>query len=141
MQNKNWEAIDVQNVLKNVETIFKTQDSTKMTKKTYNVLYLMSGFIAHYDINGFIHHYSDVADLARDITLSMDAKDPTRYMRDSFFADQYGTAYCQSKVDVYTGLRDLAEQYLPELERASYENTKDRELAYANHIMQKYENN
>lgn len=31
----------------------------KLNGTGYNFIYLASGFIAHYDINGFKHHYSD----------------------------------------------------------------------------------
>lgn len=34
-------------------------DITKLNKQAYNYLYLCSGFIAHYDLNGFKEYYSD----------------------------------------------------------------------------------
>jgi hypothetical protein len=36
------------------------KDITSLTKTGYNFLYLASGFIAHYDLNGFIDFYSYV---------------------------------------------------------------------------------
>ncbi len=106
--NKNWPALPVKSVLRNVENIFKSRDISKMTKATYNTLYLMSGFIAHYDINGFKYHYENVSDLARDIARSSDTSDAGRYVRDSWFKDQYGEAYCASKSAMYVGLGTLA---------------------------------
>jgi len=35
------------------------KDINKLNKRGYNFLYLCSGFIAHYDINGFKAYYSD----------------------------------------------------------------------------------
>lgn len=32
---------------------------TKLNKNGYNFLYLASGFIAHYDLHGFIDYYTD----------------------------------------------------------------------------------
>ena len=37
-----------------------SKDITSLNKTGYNFLYLASGFIAHYDINGFIDFYSYV---------------------------------------------------------------------------------
>jgi hypothetical protein len=45
----------VNNVVKSVKNI----DS--LNKTGYNFLYLASGFIAHYDINGFIDFYNHVS--------------------------------------------------------------------------------
>lgn len=43
--------------VKNVLSACK--DINKLNKRGYNFLYLASGFIAHYDINGFKSHYED----------------------------------------------------------------------------------
>lgn len=50
----------VNNVIKAV------QDITKLNKTGYGFLYLASGFIAYYNLYGFIEHFKD-HDLKRDI--------------------------------------------------------------------------
>jgi hypothetical protein len=50
----------VNNVVKAVK------DITKLNKTGYNFLYLASGFIAHYNLYGFIEHFKDY-DLKQDI--------------------------------------------------------------------------
>lgn len=37
------------------------KDITKLNKRAYNFLYLASGFIAHYDLRGFMTYYSDTS--------------------------------------------------------------------------------
>lgn len=138
MTNKNWDALPVKTVLKNVENIFKSRDISKMTKATYKTLYLMSGFIAHYDINGFKHHYSSVSDLARDILRSSDATDPDRYTRDKWFAESYGLLYCQSKAAMYSGLEMLATKYFAELSKADGEDKRNEDIAYAKFLLEKH---
>jgi len=133
-----FKAIKSDYVIRNVENIFKSKDIDKMTKATYDVLYLMSGFIAHYDIGGFKCHYSNTSDLARDILSSTDAHDPERYIRDSFFSDSYGMEYCDSKTKVYTGLRILAEKYLPELEKADAEDARDSDIKLGRALLEKH---
>jgi hypothetical protein len=45
------------------------KDITKLNKRGYNYLYLASGFIAHYDINGFKNYYHRPDSLSRDILM------------------------------------------------------------------------
>lgn len=51
-------------IIKNV--IAACRDITKLNKRGYNFLYLASGFIAHYNLQGFIDYYTDQS-LAADI--------------------------------------------------------------------------
>jgi len=62
-------------ILKDLERIFKAKDINKLTLKGYNELNLMSGFIAHYDINGFKAYYSDLRDLINSLKDSLDYDD------------------------------------------------------------------
>jgi hypothetical protein len=55
----------VKMIVKNV--IEACKNINKLTKVGYNYLYLASGFIAHYDLGGFIDYYSDNAKLVNDI--------------------------------------------------------------------------
>ena len=47
------QALTVKNV------IAACKDIKKLNKRGYNFLYLCSGFIAHYNLYGFIEHYSN----------------------------------------------------------------------------------
>ena len=60
---------EISSVVKNVLAACK--DITKLNKKGYNFLYLASGFIAHYNLEGFISYYTDV-NLVRDIIRNKD---------------------------------------------------------------------
>jgi len=103
-------------ILHSVEQVFIHCDITKLTKAAYDCLYLMSGFIAHYNLGGFQDEYQDLRHLISDILSSSDVADSGRYIRDPFFRDSYGMEYCQSKTDTYEALGKLAEQYKNKIE-------------------------
>lgn len=71
-------------ITKNILLVLKTGDINRLSKKSYNFLYLMSGFIAHYNHNGFMGYYQDTEDLRRDILQSSDLSNPDYYL-ESFF--------------------------------------------------------
>lgn len=72
-------------ISKNVAQVIKSNDINKLSKASYQFISIMSGFIAHYDINGFKYEYSNVSKLLHDIATSMDISDKERYIRDPFF--------------------------------------------------------
>jgi len=120
----NWPAINVKSVLASVERVFKSRDTSKLTGVAYNRLYLLDGFIAHYDLGGFQYHYSETSRLAKDILASYQVNNPDHYMQECFVRD-YGQAYCQSEYDLARNLKTCAAHYLPELE--AYDNAAERE--------------
>lgn len=71
------------------------RDITKLNKRAYNFLYLCSGFIAHYNRNGFIGHYSD-ASLVQDII-----DNQTHNQWRNFSPDHKDYDYMMAKKDVY----------------------------------------
>lgn len=134
MSKQTWDAVPVSKVLASVERVFKTRDIENLTQTAYNTLYLMSGFIAHYNLHGFRAHYSDVCDLAHDILQSSDSRDAERYVRDPWFQNEYGIVYCQSKTDVYNGLTELASKYAEQLASARNKELHDAELRLAQRL-------
>ncbi len=85
----------VNNVVKAVKNI------DNLNKTGYNFLYLASGFIAHYDMHGFISEYSDRS-LKRDI-VSFAGQNQWK----NFRPGESNYDYYMSKADVYN--RILAE--------------------------------
>lgn len=79
----------VNNVVKAVK------DISKLNKTGYNFLYLASGFIAHYNIEGFKAHYFHHS-LKRDI---LDNERSNQWL--NFRAGDENFDYYKSKVDVY----------------------------------------
>ena len=51
-------------VIKNFQEVIENKDIDRMNKELYNFLILYSGFIAHYDINGFKATYQSPRDFA-----------------------------------------------------------------------------
>lgn len=64
------------------------KDITKLNKRGYNFLYLASGFIAHYDINGFIAYYSEHS-LQQDIERNAKANQWNNFRKGERDADYY----------------------------------------------------
>lgn len=79
----------VNNVVKAVKNI------DNLNKTGYNFLYLASGFIAHFDINGFKAHYSEDS-LKADILRNQRAN---KWLNFNPTDRDYG--YYKSKADVY----------------------------------------
>lgn len=138
METKNnWKPLPNKSILASVERVFKTRDIDKLTGPAYKALANMSGFIAHYDINGFKHRYQNTSELAEALLNSGDATRPN-YYRESWFVERYGKEYCDSKADLYAGLATLAQKYSQELTRHDFEKTKEWEIDQARHTLIKY---
>jgi len=66
LMNEKEQALTVKNV------VSACKDINKLNKRGYNFLYLCQGFIAHYNVYGFIDHYTydslkkDILDNQRD---------------------------------------------------------------------------
>lgn len=107
MITKEWKPINTKLVVNNIKNIIKSKDIYKMTKATYNVLYLMSGFIAHYNHQGFMDHYQDVDDLISDLLRSSDLKRPDYYLEAYFQKDDHSKKYYTSKSETYRAIEEL----------------------------------
>lgn len=104
--------IKTQAVLRNIQLVLRIGDISRLNNTAYQFLYLMQGFIAHYDLHGFRDYYRDVNDLAIDIAESADLADAERYITDRFFTGT-DAAYYRSKYETLAGLRQLIAAYQP----------------------------
>ena len=75
------------------------RDISKLNSTGYNFLYLASGFIAHYDINGFKAHYSEPGSLQADIEANARANQWHNFRKGEPHADYY-----HSKRDTYNAI-------------------------------------
>ena len=110
--NKEWPFPDseVKNILMSVKRIFQHKDMKYMTKGAYVFIMNLSGFIAHYDINGFREEYGEDMDrFAKDLMRTQ--SDAGRYMGE-WFVQQYGEEYCKGTVATHTGICQIAKMYL-----------------------------
>ncbi len=85
-------------IVKNV--IKACSDISKLNKRGYNFLYLCSGFIAHYNINGFKANYEE-SSLTSDILRN---KEWNRY--ENFREGDKNYHYYKSKAEVYKKIVD-----------------------------------
>lgn len=84
------------------------RDINKLNKAGYDFINMCSGFIAHYDINGFKAHYSEPGSLQADIEANARANQWHNFRKGEPRADYY-----HSKRDTYNAIlgRFCAEQY------------------------------
>lgn len=75
------------------------RDISKLNKTGYDFLYLASGFIAHYDINGFKAYYGEPGSLQADIEANARANQWHNFRKGERDADYY-----HSKRDTYNAI-------------------------------------
>lgn len=81
------------NIVKNVLAACK--DVTKLNRTGYSFLYLCSGFIAHYDLHGFIQNYKEES--LKDDILQYQAINQWK----NFRPGERDYEYYRSKADTY----------------------------------------
>ncbi len=117
MQQKgNWKPYNVKYITNNIKKVFGTDEIDFLSKASYTFLYLMDGFIAHYDINGFKCYYRDVISLAKELADERHLFDADRDETKEYFRNSYGAAYNTSKADIKRNLVRLARKYIKDKE-------------------------
>jgi len=86
----------VNRILRNLALVFSKNDITLLDKNGYNFLYLASGFIAHYDLNGFIHAYGSASALKEDIL-----RNQSNNQWDNFHKGERDYEYYMQKKEIY----------------------------------------
>ena len=67
-----WPSFNTEKIKKNIYKVFRYKDIEHLNLDSYNLLYGLSGFIAHYNINGFKDYYKDLRVLINDLRGSYD---------------------------------------------------------------------
>lgn len=132
------EPINSKALLKNFERVLKTKDIWNLNGTTYKEIMLLSGLIAHTDLGGFKRAYWDLRSLVRDISCSPDVIQHDRYVKDSFFPNEYGMEYCASKAALCKGLGEITKKYEKEIKEHFAEKDKIYELNMAKKLAEKH---
>ena len=106
METKKWK-INKSGIKKSLKSVIEKKDITKLTKDAYNFTHILSGFIAHYDRNGFMNYYENVADFVEDLQNSSDIKRPGYYTEDSYFSKGDQAEYYADKSEILKFVADL----------------------------------
>ena len=85
-------------VIKNFQEVIENKDIDRMNKELYNFLILYSGFIAHYDINGFKSTYRNPVDFSEVFIKHFDREH-------RYFSRTYP---CHESLYMHTGLTKAA---------------------------------
>ena len=107
---KNLKPYNSKAILNNIELIFKTGDIEKLNNTTYHFIYLLSGFIAHYNLYGFRDAYRDLRLFAKDLLSGCDTSAEYR-STEEWAVKEYGYEYCQSKANAIKGIREIVTKY------------------------------
>ena len=86
-------------IAKNIAKVIKKNDMDLLSKSSYNYISICSGFIAHYNLQGFKDHYSSdasVLDFYNDIIDSKSMSGRTNYN-----VGEKNYEYYKSKADTY----------------------------------------
>lgn len=98
----------VNSIVNSFRRVFEQGDIDKLTKAAYNFIMLSSGFIAHYDINGFKSVYEDV-DLFKQDILSNQRMNQWANFREG----EPNYDYYMQKRDIYNHICRLIKETVP----------------------------
>jgi hypothetical protein len=93
-------------IVNSISRVIHTGDIDNLTKSAYNYLNLCSGFIAHYNLHGFRHHYENVDDLVYDLQCNAGMNQWT-----NFRPGDRDYEYMMQKRDVYNEIIRVVEAY------------------------------
>lgn len=108
METKKWK-INEKGIIKSMDAVLKSGDISKLTKDCYNFTMNVSGFIAHYNHQGFMDTYSNTKDLLDDLERSSDLARPEYYMEAFFQKEQ--AEYYQAKSRILKAFSEMVTKY------------------------------
>ncbi len=91
-------------ILRNIGLMFKAKNIELLDKYGYNFLYLASGFIAHYNLGGFIEYYGSTEELAQDIL-----RNKSNNQWDNFHKGEKDYEYMMQKKEIYNTICEFAQ--------------------------------
>jgi len=104
METKKWD-INKTGIQNSIKRVIEKKDITLLTKDAYRFVHNISGFIAHYDIHGFMHEYQNVADFVQQLQRSSDIKNPDYWLQPFFQKEQ--AEYYTAKSEIMHFIADL----------------------------------
>jgi len=135
----NWKPYNVKAILNNVNLVFKSRDIDKLNNPTYKFIMNVSGFIAHYNLQGFKSRYADLRELITDLNPEYLRSDAQRTETDTDFQVWYGETYNKSEADIKRGLADLSEQYKVEISAHFAKDERKAAIDTINLLVMKHE--
>jgi len=96
---------EVKSILKSIREVFEYNNIGYLTRSAYSYLYLCSGFIAHYNREGFQDHYERVETLRDDLFNN----EPMNQWR-NFLPEDKDYEYMAQKRNIYNQIVAIAEE-------------------------------
>jgi hypothetical protein len=97
-------------ILRNIGLMFKAKNIELLDKHGYGFLYLASGFIAHYNLGGFIANYGNTHALAEDIL-----RNQPNNQWGNFSKSDRDYEYMMQKKEIYNQICEFAKGYLADI--------------------------
>ena len=94
-------------ILKSLKKVFDKRDIKYLSEEAYDFVENISGFIAHYNKNGFKDYYSDFDLFIKDLRNSTDILNPEYYLEEFFM--KRDPQYYQDKVEILTWIKNELE--------------------------------
>ena len=106
---------EVRGILNSFNRVFTRGGSQHLTKAAYNFIMLSSGFIAHYNIHGFIAEYSDTSHFAKAI---LDNQSNNQW--NNFRPGERDYDYMMQKKMIYNKICEMAQRFYKEVGGEEY---------------------
>jgi len=130
---KKWKVLNTKAIINNLNLVFRTREIDKLNNPTYEFVMNLSGFIAHYDLNGFKAHYHDLRDLIKDLKECSDVLRPDYCLECDFQKDYY-----KSKSETLKGILPLVLRYELEINKDFSNLEKDQDINTIKVLMRKH---
>ena len=99
--------LNAKGIKTNIAKVISKGDINLLNQDTYKFINILSGFIAHYDIDGFKDYYSNFNTFLDDLRNSFDILNPQRYNYDQFFSKSDQKEYYNQKCEVIQFIADI----------------------------------
>jgi hypothetical protein len=96
---------EIKAILKSIREVFEYRNIEYLTKSAYGYLYLCSGFIAHYNLNGFRDAYRNIETLRE----ALFSNEPMNQWR-NFLPEDHDYEYMMQKRNIYNRIVAIAEE-------------------------------
>lgn len=115
----------VNGIISNFRLIFKS-GIQKMNQSAYRFIHISSGFIAHYNMYGFIETYGDALTLAKDI---INHAEPNKWL--NFSPSDRDYTYMKQKAQIYKAIYEMACDYVEKQEGIQIERTDFNQRSFS----------
>lgn len=136
-ETKKWELKD-KAIIKSLTAVFEKQDINELSLDAYRFVINISGFIAHYNIDGFKSNYQDLRSFADCLLTSSDVLRPDYYIDDKYFSEGAQAEYYAKKSAILRAIPAIVNKSLADIEKNFTNMEREADLAEAKRLTAKW---